>query len=170
MRKQSKYYSRMRNVKVSTDHTASNDLLPSNHRLFFFSCIRYWYRVIPSLSTLEWTHETLSFSLFLILSSGLCPSFWLLQLRQLLESYLPFTALPQFGVLPWCTKRINTGFKRLRRKSFLYSLIDARSRSHYWRLFGIPAEFFVTLYMNNGHEWKWYLNSAAVNDNARDWL
>ncbi|CAM4767258.1 unnamed protein product [Rotaria magnacalcarata] len=34
----------------------------------------------------------------------------------------------------------------------------------YWfqaiTLFGIPAEFFVTLYVNNGHEWKWFCPSV----------
>ncbi|UJR25308.1 hypothetical protein I4U23_006659 [Adineta vaga] len=37
-------------------------------------------------------------------------------------------------------------------------------QNKYWfqaiTLFGIPAEFFVTLYVNNGHEWKWFCPSV----------
>ncbi|CAF1171307.1 unnamed protein product [Adineta ricciae] len=37
-------------------------------------------------------------------------------------------------------------------------------QNKYWfqaiTLFGIPVEFFVTLYMNNGHEWKWFCPSV----------
>ncbi|CAF0774485.1 unnamed protein product [Didymodactylos carnosus] len=37
-------------------------------------------------------------------------------------------------------------------------------KNKYWfqaiTLFGIPAEFFVTLYVNNGHEWKWFCPSV----------
>ncbi|CAF3375309.1 unnamed protein product [Rotaria socialis] len=37
-------------------------------------------------------------------------------------------------------------------------------QNKYWfqaiTLFGIPIEFFVTLYANNGHEWKWFCPSV----------
>ncbi|CAF0933657.1 unnamed protein product [Rotaria sordida] len=37
-------------------------------------------------------------------------------------------------------------------------------QNKYWfqaiTLFGIPVEFFVTLYVNNGHEWKWFCPSV----------
>ena len=87
--------------------------------------------------------------------SGLCPSFWQLQRQLLPASSSPFTALLLFGELHWSTNRINIGSKPLRRKRPIRTFVGETICLCCCRLFGIPAEFFVTLYVNNGHEWKW---------------
>lgn len=116
-------------------------------RLFFFFFFSLW-------TTLFVTRFQRVFLL-----SGLCPNFSRSPPQRLLESSSLCMESLQFGVLLWSINRTSIGFKRLRNSSVLY--VQLRSFLHYsfdFRLFGIPAEFFVTLYMNNGHEWKWWLN------------